>query len=94
MQEEDQQQIPKEVVNEQASLSQKKGAKAKRDIFRFNGERPTAINLEHTTHMFLEGKKITFNFYSTSLFIELENESAAASVFEILLNSWAQDVVE
>ena len=69
-------------------------AKAKRDIFRFNGERPTAINLEHVTNMSLEGKKITFNFYSTAIFVELADEAAAASVFEVLLTNWSADVVE
>ena len=69
-------------------------SKAKRDIFRFNGERPTAINLEHITHMGLEGKKITFNFYSTAIFVELADEAAAASVFEVLLTNWSADVVE
>lgn len=67
----------------------KERPKNKRDIFRFNGERPTAINLEHVTNLYLEGKKITFNFYSTSLLIELADETAAASVFEILLNTWS-----
>jgi len=67
--------------------------KAKRDIFRFNGERPTAINLEHVTNMCLDGKKITFNFYSTAIFVELADEEAAASVFEVLLSNWSADVV-
>lgn len=69
-------------------------AKAKRDIFRFNGERPTAINLEHITHMCLEGKKITFHFYSSAIFVELADEAAAASIFEVLLTNWSADVVE
>ena len=68
--------------------------RGKRDIFRFNGAIPTAINLEHITHMALEGKKITFNFYSTAIFVELQDEAAAANVFEALLNHWSADVVE
>jgi len=71
-----------------------KTTKSKRDIFRFNGVIPTAINLEHVTHISVEGKKITFNFYTTSLFIEMENDEAALSIFEVLLNTWAADVVE
>ena len=68
-------------------------APAKRDIFRFNGERPTAINLEHVTNIALEGKKITFSFYQTAIFVELADEAAAASVFEVLLNTWAGNVL-
>lgn len=73
--------------------SSPKQVRPKRDIFRFNGTIPTAINLEHVTHMSIEGKKITFNFYNTSLFIELENEEACLSLFDVLLNSWAAEVV-
>ena len=68
--------------------------RSKRDIFRFNGDKPTAINLEHVTNMALEGKKITFSFYTTAIFVELVDEAAAASVFETILNTWAVDVVE
>lgn len=91
--EEEKQKI-EEAVNEQPSTAQKPNQKTKRDIFRFNGEKPTGINLEHVTHMCLEGKKITFNFYSTAIFVELADEDSAASIFEILLRSWSSDVVE
>jgi len=64
----------------------------KRDIFRFNGEKPTAINLEHVTHMALEGKKIHFNFYSTTIYVELESETVANSLFDILLKCWSGDL--
>jgi hypothetical protein len=67
-------------------------AKPKRDIFRFNGERPTAINLGHVTLMFIEGKKITFQFYNSATFIELADDEVASSVFEALLNAWAGEV--
>jgi hypothetical protein len=63
--------------------------KSKRDIFRFAGEKPTAINLEHVTQMGVEGKRITFQFYSTAMFIDLADEASALSVFEVLLNVWA-----
>jgi hypothetical protein len=63
--------------------------KPKREIFRFNGDRPTAINLEHVTLMFIEGKKITFQFSSTATFIELADDAAANSVFDALLSAWA-----
>jgi methylthioribose-1-phosphate isomerase len=79
------------VENETQTIQTQK--KSKRDIFRFNGERPTAINLEHVTNMCLEGKKITFSFYQTAIFVELADETAALSVFEVLLSTWAGDVV-
>lgn len=69
--------------------AQKPRVKAKRDIFRFAGEKPTAINLEHVTQMGMEGKRITFQFYSTAMFIDLADDTTAASVFEVLLNIWA-----
>lgn len=62
--------------------------KPKREIFRFNGDRPTAINLDHVNLMYVEGKKITFQFYSTATFIELADDAAANSVFDALLNAW------
>jgi hypothetical protein len=72
--------------------------KNKRDIFRFTGEKPTAINLEHVTNMQLEGKKISFSFYTNAIFVELADEDAAKLCFEQLLNVWAahgvNDVVE
>jgi hypothetical protein len=68
---------------------QKPRVKSKRDIFRFAGEKPTAINLEHVTQMGMDGKRITFQFYSTAMYIDLADDAAAASVFEVLLNIWA-----
>ncbi len=67
--------------------------KAKRDIFRFNGERPTAINLEHVTHMSVEGNRITLNFYNNSLSIDIASEEEAKGCFETILNLWVTDVV-
>lgn len=67
-------------------------------ILRFNGEKPTGINLAHVTNMQIEGKRITFAFYSSAIFIDLENEEAAKTCFEHLMNIWASngvtDVVE
>lgn len=62
--------------------------KPKREIFRFIGDRNTAINLDHVVMMFIEGKKITFQFYNSATFIELNDDAAAASVFDALLNAW------
>lgn len=73
---------------------EQKKPKAKRDIFHFNGEKPTAINLEHVTTMSVEGTKINFNFYTNAIFVELENEEAAKNAFNNLLNVWSSDVVE
>jgi hypothetical protein len=69
-----------------------KKARPKRDIFRFNGEKPTAVNLEHVTTMAVEGKKITFSFYTNAIFVELENDEAAKNAFEQILNVWVADV--
>jgi len=77
------------VVPQPTCEIQKARSKSKRDIFRFAGEKPTAINLEHVTQIGMEGKKITFQFYSTAMFVDLADENAAKSVFEVLLNVWA-----
>lgn len=73
---------------------EKKNFKAKRDIFRFNGEITTAINLEHVTNIDLQGKRITFQFYNMSRFVDMADEAAAVNVYEVLLNTWSADVVE
>jgi hypothetical protein len=86
--------MSKEKTTPETQDAPPKKTKAKRDVFRFNGEKPTAINLEHITHMCLEGRKIVFNFYSTAIFVELADEAAAASIFEVLLTNWSADVVE
>ena len=74
------------------AIEPKKSNKPKRDIFRFNGERPTAVNLEHVTTMAVEGKKITFSFYTNAIFVELETDEAAKNAFEQILNVWAADI--
>ena len=73
-------------------VSEPRKFKAKRDIFRFNGEKPTAVNLEHVTTMAIEGKKITINFYTNAIFVELETDEAAGNAFEQLLAVWSADV--
>lgn len=65
----------------------------KRDIFRFAGEKPSAINLEHVTQINVEGKKITFQFYSTAMFVEFDNDEAAKNAFEQILSVWSADVL-
>lgn len=85
-------QLTAEFLNEQPNPAPKARTKAKRDIIRFNGERPTAINLEHVTSMFIEGKRITFEFYTKAQYIDFADDAAAASVFEVLLQTWSSEV--
>jgi hypothetical protein len=66
--------------------------KAKRDIIHFSGEKPTAINLDHVTVMYLEGKRINFEFYTKTQFVDFVDEAAAKSVFQVLMNTWSGDV--
>jgi hypothetical protein len=87
-------QITPEFQNTQPNSLLKARQNTKRDIFCLNGEKPTAINLEHVTHMSLDGRKITFNFYYTAIFFELTDDAAAASAFEVILTNWSADVVE
>lgn len=70
-----------------------RNARAKRDVFRFNGEKPTALDLGHVTMISVEGKKLIFSFYSNSIFVELADEESAKNAFEQILNVWAADVV-
>jgi hypothetical protein len=63
--------------------------KSQRNIFRFAGEKPAAINLEHVTQINLESKKITFQFYNTAMYVDLADDAAALSAFETILNIWA-----
>lgn len=63
----------------------------KRAIFRFNGDTPTAINLEHVTSMALQGKRINFSFYTNQIHIDLADEEASKVCFEQLLNAWADE---
>ena len=85
---------PIELENLYAQEDKRKMNKPRRDIFCFNGERPTAINLEHVTHMSVEGRRITFNFYSTSLSVDLTDENEAKVCLEKLLTIWVADVVD
>ena len=84
-------QLTPEFLNEQPKPAPKARPKTKRDIFRFNGERPTAINLEHVAVMWVEGKRINFDFYTKSQFVDFADEAAAQSVFKVLMNTWSGD---
>lgn len=64
-------------------------AQSKKNILRFNGETPTAINLDHVTTISTAGNKVFFNFQTNQIHIELENEDAAKASFEQFLNIWA-----
>lgn len=64
-------------------------SKTKRDIFRINGERTTAINFEHVTSMSMQGKQVSFTFYTNQINIDLEDEAAANRCFEELIKIWS-----
>lgn len=68
--------------------------KIKRDIFRFNSENPTAINLEHVTQIVIDGTRITFTFYTHAMYIDLPTPESALTVFDQILNVWSYNVVE
>ena len=68
-----------------------KKPKSKRDIFRFAGEKPVAINLEHVTQINLDGNKITFQFYQTAMFVDFEEQGAAEKAFNTILKVWAEE---
>ena len=68
--------------------------KKKRDIFRFQGEKDISINLEHVTNMSIEGKRITFQFYSSATFVDLEDEESAKRALEQILSIWSFDAEE
>jgi len=67
--------------------------KTKRDIFRFSGENPSAINLEHVSMLKLEGKRLAFNFHTNGITVDFETEEGAKNAFEQIINVWAADVV-
>lgn len=66
--------------------------KNKRDIIRFGGDKSTAINLDHVTCMYIDGKKISFEFYTKLQFVEFEDETSAKTAFESLVAIWAGDI--
>ncbi len=65
--------------------------KIKKTIFRFNSDKPTAINIENVTMMSLEDKRITFAFASNGVYVDVDTAEMAASIFEELLKAWAGD---
>jgi hypothetical protein len=77
----------------EAPIKEKAKIKPKRDIFRFAGEKPAAINLEHVTQIRVEGKRITFDFYSTAMFVDFQDEEATKTAFEQILTFWSADVL-
>ena len=66
--------------------------RAKRDIIRFNGAVPTAINLDHATTIYMDGKRITFEFYTKAQFIDFDDEDSAKRAFDIIMNTWASEM--
>jgi len=63
--------------------------KSKRDILRFEGDKPVAINLEHVTQVTVEENKITFQFYNTAMYVDFPNADATKAAFQAVLNIWA-----
>jgi hypothetical protein len=61
----------------------------KRDIFRFDGDKPTAVNLEHVTMINIEKNRLTLSFQMGSLSLDLSDEGKAKEVFEKLIDIWA-----
>jgi hypothetical protein len=87
--------IQAEVVVEPCQPLTKAKVKGKRDIVRFDGDTPTAINLEHVTYMVrgkeAEANRITFYLYNGGTYVDLENEEAAKNMFDALLNIWSAE---
>lgn len=65
--------------------------KTKRDLFKFNGQNPTAINLEHVTVMAIDGKKINFSFAMNGISVDMDTDEIARIVFDQVLKVWAGD---
>ena len=91
---EDEQKESNKVENDIKGLLNKLVANTKRDIFRINGDRTTAINLEHVVSMSVEGKQVNFCFYTNQINIDMVDEDAAKRCFEQLLNIWAANKQE
>lgn len=68
--------------------------KPKRDIIRFSGAVPTAINLEHVTSMSAKDNRVNFCFYTNSIDIDFESPEAAKQALEGILTLWSSHVVE
>src|ERR1700743_3175758 len=68
-----------------------KMTKSKRDIFKFTGSVPTAINLEKVCSMSIENSRITFSFGSNGIYVDMETPEVAQNVFEELLKAWSGD---
>ena len=66
--------------------------KPKREIFLFQGEKLTGMNLEHVTAISIEGKNVTFNFYTNAISVAFDSEEVAKLSFDQLLKVWAGDV--
>lgn len=90
MSEEEVRECPVAVDEEAASKAKNK---LNRNIIRFNGEKPAALNFEHVTNMYLDGNKITFEFYTKALPVEFADAAIAASTFDTLVTLWAENAV-
>ena len=64
-------------------------SKTPANLFRFVGTTDTAVNLAHVTNISREGLKITFTFYTNTVWIDLPTEEEAKEIFEEILRLWA-----
>jgi hypothetical protein len=85
--------VEKETCATECEMNSEKKGVSKRDIIRFTGEKPVAINLEHVTSMYVDGKRITFEFYTKAQYIDMLDEEAAVRVFEVLVKAWCGNVL-
>lgn len=80
-----------EAIVESCETLTKAKVKGKRDIVRFDGETPIAMDLQHVDSIILEGKKISFEMAAKLKYVELESEEAAKNMFDALLNLWSSE---
>lgn len=61
----------------------------KRDIISFSGIVPTSISLEHVTAITVSGNRITFNLYTNNIYVDMENDETAKTLYDKLVTMWA-----
>ena len=66
--------------------------KVKREIVRFSGKNPSAINLDHVRKIAVEGRRVFFWFYEKEPeSIDCDDEASALSAFEVVLGIWVSE---
>ena len=64
----------------------------KRDIFRFEGDKPTAVNLEYINMIQLEQNRITFTFQYNNFALDLSDADMAKKIYDKIVEIWASDI--